>query len=117
MILGRHSVAQAVHHEPGRLVGDARHTVHLVGADALLGGTEKESSHQPFVRRNVAALKHGADHDGELLAASVALVAAGTGGKLCGTRPPLSNIRKNAHRPKAGLPTNSQTFQGLGRFC
>ncbi len=32
----RHGLTKPVHHEPSRFVGDAQHTVHLVGADAFL---------------------------------------------------------------------------------
>src|SRR5436190_11425418 len=69
-----HRLAQAVAHEPGALVGDAQHAAHLVGAHALLGGAQDEGRLQPLVQGDVAALENRADHDRELLAASLALV-------------------------------------------
>ena len=73
VVVGHHGFADAVRHEPSRLVGDAEHAVQLVGADALLARHEQVHCQQPLVQRNLAALEHGADGDGELLAAIVAL--------------------------------------------
>src|SRR6185437_7506173 len=75
-----HGLAQAVHHEPSRFVGDAKHAVHLVRRNALLGGAEQEGSHKPFVERHMGALEQRSDHDRELLTAGIALVVARTGG-------------------------------------
>ena len=72
----RHRVADAVRHEPSRLVlFDIQHPHKLMRAHALLPrGTEQVNRQQPFVKRNVAeSSKMGLDRDGELLAASGAL--------------------------------------------
>jgi hypothetical protein len=45
-----------------------------MGADALLRGAQKEPGQKPLVEGNMGTLEYGADLDGELLAASVALV-------------------------------------------
>ena len=45
----------------------------LVGAHAFLRGTKKVICEQPLMKRDLAAFKHGADRDGILLAAIVAL--------------------------------------------
>src|SRR5215210_4743844 len=48
-------------------------------AHALLAGAHQECRHQPFVERDMRAFKEGADRDGKLFAARVALIPAGTG--------------------------------------
>ena len=70
---GAHGLADAVEHEPRRLVGDAEHAVQQVGADALLAGTKQMSSQQPLVKRDLAALEHRADRHAILLPTVVAL--------------------------------------------
>ena len=49
----------------------------LVGAHALLAGGQQVRSEKPLVERDLGALEHGANGDGELLAAGVALDSAG----------------------------------------
>lgn len=71
--IGFHGLANAVAHEPRGLVGDAQHTFDLLGAHALLGRAKQVIAEQPFVKGNLRALKDGADGDGILLAAIVAL--------------------------------------------
>ena len=75
-----HGLADAVRHEPSGLVGDAEHAVQLVGGHALLARCQQVRRQQPLVERDLATLEHGADRDGELLAAFVALVEAGAVG-------------------------------------
>ena len=72
-----HGFANAVHHEPGRFVRNADHAVHLMRAHPLLAGAQQERRHQPLVKRDMRALKEGADRDRELLAARIALIPAG----------------------------------------
>ena len=73
-----HGLADAVRHEPSRLVGHAEHPVKLVGAHALLGSAHQVSGEHPLAQRHLRPLEHGSDRDGELLAARVALVDADT---------------------------------------
>src|SRR5690606_35516787 len=47
----------------------------------LLAGAHQVHGEQPLVQRDLAALKHGADRDGKLLAAGFALQQAGTVGR------------------------------------
>jgi len=88
-----HSEAETVHHEPNRLVADSGHAVHLVSAHAFLTGTEQVGRENPAVERNMAILKYGANGDGELFAASVALPHAFANGLLgAGTRFQLTSV-------------------------
>ena len=75
-----HGLTQAMHQEPSRFVADAEHAVHLMGADALLGGRHEEQRGKPLGQRDFGALENGPDRDGELLAAGrfVALIHAAT---------------------------------------
>ena len=50
----------------------------LVGRHAFLAGGHKEQRGKPLGQRDLAALQHGADRDGELFAALVALIQAST---------------------------------------
>src|SRR5712692_1985377 len=72
-----HRLAQAVAHEPGGLVGHAKHAVELVAAHAFLAGSEQRSGHEPLVEGYLAAFKHGAYRNGELIAAVAAVIHAG----------------------------------------
>lgn len=71
--IGFHGFADAVAHEPSGFVGDAEHTFDLLRAHALLAGAKQVIAEQPFVKGNLRAFKDGADGDGVLLAAIVAL--------------------------------------------
>ena len=48
-----HSFADAVRHEPGGLVGHAKHSMELVAGHAFLAGGQEMCSEQPFVKRDV----------------------------------------------------------------
>ena len=75
-----HCFANAMRHEPSRLIGDTKRTVELMGADALFASVDERERHQPLIERDFAVFKDGSDRNGELLTASVALVQAGAGG-------------------------------------
>lgn len=75
---GCHGKADTMGHEPSGLVGDAEHTVQLVGRDALLAGRHQVRGENPLVERNLGVLKDRANRHGERLTALVALVDAGT---------------------------------------
>src|SRR5260221_8775153 len=66
-------------HEPCRFVRHADHAVYLMRAHAFLAGAHQEGRHQPFVERDMRALKQRTDCNRKLLAACVALIPAGTG--------------------------------------
>src|SRR5665213_531535 len=72
-----HGLTNAMAREPCRFVGQPEHAMDLVGADALLAANHQMQDQQPLVERDMRALKHGADRDGELLLAALALVDAG----------------------------------------
>src|SRR5262249_59486411 len=72
MPITRHSLAQPVRHEPGRLVGHLQRAVQLVAADALLTRCEQVGRLEPFVQRHLAVLEYSADLAGELLLAVAA---------------------------------------------
>jgi hypothetical protein len=63
-----------MHHKPCGLVRDSNSAVNLVGADAVFARIEHVCSHPPFREGNLAALEHGADRDGELALALIAIV-------------------------------------------
>ena len=48
-----HGFADAVAHEPSGLVGDAEHTVDLMGAHAFLAGRQHVGREQPLVERHL----------------------------------------------------------------
>src|SRR5271157_2993172 len=60
-------------HEPRALVRHAKHPVKLMGAHALLAGTEQVKRKEPLVQRNVAVFHDGSDRNAELFPASRAL--------------------------------------------
>lgn len=68
-----HGGADAMAHEPGRLVGDAEHAVDLMGADPLLGRGEKVGRQKPLEQRHLGALEYGPYGYGVLLATIAAL--------------------------------------------
>jgi hypothetical protein len=74
-----HCFADAVAEEPSGLVGNAEHTLHLLGAHALLGRGHDVSGEQPLVQRNVRTLHDSASADGELVAAVIAEEHTGLG--------------------------------------
>lgn len=71
--VGLHRFTDAMAHEPSGFVGDAEHTFDLLRAHALLAGAKQVIAEQPFVKRHLRAFKDGANGDGVLLAAVVAL--------------------------------------------
>jgi hypothetical protein len=75
----RHRLTDAMRQEPCGLQGDAEDAVQLVGAHALLAGTEQMHRLEPHMQLHMARLKDSTDLDGERLAAGVALVDANAG--------------------------------------
>ncbi len=75
-----HAFAQAMGHEPRRLVGDAKGALKLKGRDAFLAGAHQVGREKPLVQRDFGTLEHGSNGRGELLAAflRVALIHART---------------------------------------
>src|ERR1035437_4512715 len=63
-------------HKPSRLVRHPQHAVKLMGANPLLGRTEKMNSQQPFVQGDVAILENRVHRDCELPLAGLALPRA-----------------------------------------
>src|SRR4029077_3559699 len=68
-----HGLANAVPEEPCSLQAALEGALKLPGADALLRGAKQVDSLEPHPHRDVAGFEHGADLDGEGLAASVTL--------------------------------------------
>ena len=93
-----HRFADAVRHEPCGFQGHVQSAVKLVARNALLGRAEQVDRLQPDVQLDVAALEHGADLDGEGLAAGVALVEADAGGLAPHLRDALAALAMRAHR-------------------
>jgi len=73
---GFHRLADAVRHEPSRLVRDADGAVQLMGAHALLGGAKQVRRQHPLMERNLGILKDRADRNGELATAVATEVKA-----------------------------------------
>src|SRR5574341_1041625 len=69
-----HGLTDTVSHEPRRAVMQAKHTVKLVGADALLGSAHEIYPGQPFRQGDMAILEDRSDCRRKLLAARAALV-------------------------------------------
>jgi hypothetical protein len=65
---------KAMHHEPGRLVRDAKRAMDLMGGNTLLRGREKEQGGQPLRERDFGTLEYGLDRDGELLANGASII-------------------------------------------
>src|ERR1039458_4164644 len=77
-----HRFADAMRHEPRRLVGHAKGAADLMAADAFLGRAQQERRQPPFGERNLGALKYRADRDRELALAAIAVQQARTVGFL-----------------------------------
>ena len=60
-------------HEPSALVGDPEYPVKVMGAHALLAGTEQVERVQPLIQRQVAIFKNRSNRHTELLFAGLAL--------------------------------------------
>lgn len=71
-----HCLANTMPEEPGSFQTAIEGALKLAGADAFFRRTEQIDGLEPNPHRHVAGLKHGADLDGEGLAASVALAKA-----------------------------------------
>jgi hypothetical protein len=67
--LGLHGEADAVEHEPRRLLSDAERAVDLVGGNAVLAVHDHPEAREPLVETDGRAFEDGPDLDGELLAA------------------------------------------------
>lgn len=74
-----HRMANTVSHEPSSFHAAAEHPLQLAGADAFLGRTHQEDRLQPVSHRDVAVLENGANFDGELLTALIALAQSWAG--------------------------------------
>ena len=83
---GAHGLAQAVHHEPRRPVGDFKRAVKLVGAETLLAGGKQVRGLKPLVQRDFAVLENRSDLDRKLLP------ALGAGTKARASRLPPDGI-------------------------
>ena len=72
-----HGLADAVGHEPCRLVGDAERAVKLVGAETLLAARHEAEGEKPLVQGDFRSFEDRADRDREGLAAGIAHNHAG----------------------------------------
>jgi len=68
-----HGEANALKHEPTRLLSDAKRTVKLVGANAVLGVDDQPEGREPLAKGNGAIFKNGSNLCGKLFAAALAL--------------------------------------------
>lgn len=66
---GFHRFADAMRHEPGRLVGHAQHALKLFAGHALLAGVHQVVRQNPLVQGKVGTLENGSYRDRVLLAA------------------------------------------------
>src|ERR1039457_4084757 len=64
-----------MHHEPCRLLSDAKGSGYLVGPNPILAAHKQPHGRQPLFQRNRRVLKHGADLERELLLGMVAVTA------------------------------------------
>jgi len=77
---GGHGFADTVRHEPSRLVSHAKHAFQLFGTYALLGSAHQVGCIDPFVKRDLGALKDCSYGHGELGTAVAARHSAGRSG-------------------------------------
>ena len=68
--------ADALEHEPSRLLSDADLLAELQAGDALAGGHEQVHRQNPLIEGNVRPLKDGASADCEVLLAGIAAIEA-----------------------------------------
>lgn len=108
-----HAFADAVRHEPGRLVGHAKHTLKLFAADTFLARAHQVSGIQPFVQRDMAALIDRANHYREVFAAIVALMKAGAMAFTLKARDVLGRAAVWANRA-IGPADRLKVFAGFG---
>src|SRR3954447_8800013 len=94
----RHRLADAMRHEPSRLVAKAQHTVELVGAGPLLARGHQVRGQEPLVQRDVRALEDGADRGRELATALPALVQPITVGRAFHLHDPILAAAARAYR-------------------
>ncbi|MCY1312061.1 hypothetical protein D9M70_624440 [compost metagenome] len=85
----------------------------LVGADALLAGSDKVDALQPQAQRDVARFKYGPDLDGERLAAVIALVGSDAGRGSAHQLVPLSAATVRAHR---SVGPDARLHESIGCF-
>jgi hypothetical protein len=64
-----HCFADAMHHEPCRLIGDPKRPMQLLGRCALFARVNQVEAHHPFMQRDFRPLHDGARGDGEILPA------------------------------------------------
>jgi hypothetical protein len=65
-------------HKPGRLIGNIKTPGKLVGADSFLTRSHEVKGQQPFMQLDMGIFKQSAHGHGEMLAAAITLVKAGT---------------------------------------
>ncbi len=75
-----HRFADTMGHEPRGLVSDAKRTMQLMGAHALLGRANELHRQEPFVQGDFRALEHRANGHGKRLTAIATEVEARTVG-------------------------------------
>ena len=73
-----HRFSQTVCHEPCGFVGHAKHALDLFTADTLFARCHQRCCEQPFIQRNLAALKNCSDRYSKLITAVAAFVYAWT---------------------------------------
>ena len=96
---GPHSLTDAMAHEPSGLEGNAQGAGKLVAGNALLAGAKQVHRLKPQVHRDVAVLENGADFDGELFAALVALPKPDPGRFAAHLADPVGTPTMRANRP------------------
>src|SRR5579872_380095 len=90
-----HGLANAVRHEPSRAISDLERAMELMRAKALLGTGVEAEAQEPLVQRDMTALEHRADADGEFLAAVPAVIPARSHGLAAKS---LNRVRSTAER-------------------
>ena len=92
-------------HEPSALVRYSEHPVKLVGAHALLAGTQEMERHQPLIQSDMAALHQRPGRDREILPAFLlgAAIPAGLIFELVGVVYRAAVRANRAIRPTLGF--------------
>lgn len=90
--LGLSRVAEAVQHEPCRLLGDANVLGEMSASDAIIAAGDKPDDENPFAETDLAILKDCADFDRKPLTAITAFVG--------------STIRKVVNLGRTAMRTN-----------
>lgn len=116
------SLSEPMQHEPSRLLSDADLLRQLQAGDALAGRDQQVHRIEPFMQRNVAALKDRASTDREIKLAGVAAVEATLARGDVLFR--FTGRAGNALRPDAGFQKKPSRFRSRehlekleGRYC